>query len=144
VGRPRRQEAHHREEGDALARAGFADHAERAAALDRERDGVDRVRGAAAIAVEDDLEVIDLEERRGHVTGQRAQRLGSPPPASEASGGGGGGGGGGPGAGGAEGPPPPPPPLPAPPGPPPPPNPPCPRCASKKKDGRQNRPPAGG
>ena len=58
-----RQQAHDGERGDALAAAGFADQAEGGAVGYAEIDAVDRVRGAAVIAVEDDPQVPDFKQR---------------------------------------------------------------------------------
>ena len=58
-----REDPHRRERGDALPAARLADEAERLARPDVERDAVDRV-DEAALRLEADAEVLDLEERR--------------------------------------------------------------------------------
>ena len=65
-------QAHHRQRRDALARARFPDHAERQAAIDRQRDVVDRPHHAVP-RPKGDLEVADLEER-SHLNSARAGR----------------------------------------------------------------------
>ena len=62
---PVRQQAQHRQRGHALAAAGFADDAERLAGADRERHAVDGPRDAV-LGEEVGLEVLDLEQGRGH------------------------------------------------------------------------------
>ena len=57
------QQPHDGERGHALAAAGFADEAERRAVGDAEVDAVDRMRGAAVVAVEDDAQALDLDQR---------------------------------------------------------------------------------
>ena len=59
-----RQQPHDGERRDALAAAGFADQAERRASGDAEIDAVDRMRGAAVIAVKGDAQIPDLDQRR--------------------------------------------------------------------------------
>ena len=63
LGRLLRQQPHDGERGHALAAAGFADEAERRAVGDAEIDAVDRVRGAAVVAMEDDAQALDLDQR---------------------------------------------------------------------------------
>src|ERR1700692_1886370 len=58
-----RQQAHDRERGHALAAAGFTDQAERRAVGDAEVDTVDRVRRAAVVAMENDPQALDLDQR---------------------------------------------------------------------------------
>ena len=53
-----RQQAHDGERRHALAAAGFADQPERRAIGDAEIDAVDRVRGAAVVAMEDDPQIL--------------------------------------------------------------------------------------
>ena len=60
-----RQQAHDGERGHALAAAGFADQAQRGAARDREIDLIDGMGGAAVVAMEDDAQALDLDQRRG-------------------------------------------------------------------------------
>src|SRR5690606_17123272 len=56
-----RQKAEQRKAGQALAASRFADQAQRASALDAERNAVDR-----AQAVHLDDEIVDLHRRTGH------------------------------------------------------------------------------
>ena len=58
-----RQQPHDRERGDALAAAGFADQAERRAIRHAEVDAVDGMGGAAVVAMEDDAQVLDFDQR---------------------------------------------------------------------------------
>ena len=57
-----RDEAHQRQHGHALARAGLADDAEHLALAKRQAHAVDRAQGAA-LRREVDVEVLDLEQR---------------------------------------------------------------------------------
>ncbi len=69
------QQAHHRQEDLALARAGFADDAERLARLDREADLVDRLDRAVRRG-EADVQIADLEDGAARLSGPwgRARR----------------------------------------------------------------------
>ena len=59
-----RQQAHQRERRDALAATGFADDPERGPERDVQVDLIDRVRHAAAVAVEGDPQARNLDQRR--------------------------------------------------------------------------------
>ena len=72
-----RQQAHDGLRGDALARAGFADEAERLARLDGEADVVDRNQ-FAVFGVEGDPKAVDVEQAHGFPPGPG--RAGSGPP----------------------------------------------------------------
>src|SRR5437667_184875 len=62
-----REQSHDGECGDALAATGFAYDAKRRTACEIKIDGVDGMRGAPAIPMEHDLEVLDVDQRnRGH------------------------------------------------------------------------------
>ena len=77
LGRVFRQQPHDGERRHALAAAGFADQAERRAVGDAEVDAIDRVGGAAVVAVKDDPQALDFDQRR-----RRLIRLRSRSPAS--------------------------------------------------------------
>ena len=71
------QQAHQRERSDGLAAAGFADETQGFAALQREADPANSLRGPAA-GVEPDAEVLDFDQRRvggpAHAQRSRASR----------------------------------------------------------------------
>ena len=78
--RRQRQQAHHREHRDRLARAGFADDREHLVAIDRHVDAVDRLERAAARG-EGDGEIADFEQRHRQlrrIFGSSASRRPSP------------------------------------------------------------------
>src|SRR5258706_16204736 len=58
-----RQQAHDGERGHALAAAGFADQPQGRALGDAEVDAVDGVGGAAVVAMKDDLQAFDIDQR---------------------------------------------------------------------------------
>ncbi len=58
-----RQQAHDGQRGDTLAAAGFADQAERRAIGHAEVDAVDRMGGAAVVAMEDHPQAFDFDQR---------------------------------------------------------------------------------
>src|SRR5699024_5038167 len=58
-------QAHDGLRGDALARAGFADQAQRLARRNREADAAQRLDGPGT-SIEGDLQVLDFKKRGGH------------------------------------------------------------------------------